>query len=65
MAKTKVTSAIACTPGRVRRYKGVHKPRCNDGIGCYRCWHKWHIVQNRGGRDDRPAGAQGATPIAR
>lgn len=20
------------------QYKGIHKPRCNDGWGCHKCW---------------------------
>tara|TARA_B100000749_G_C18402917_1_gene455617 strand:+ start:291 stop:665 length:375 start_codon:yes stop_codon:yes gene_type:complete len=30
-----------CSPSRVRRYKGIHKPRCNKGVGCEPCWTKW------------------------
>ncbi len=52
---------VECGLARVERYKAVHKPRCNGGDGCNRCWHKWHIVHARGGQDDRPAGSPGAT----
>lgn len=50
-----------CGWARVERYKAIMKPRCNGGDGCRRCWDKWHIVNNRGGLDDRPKGAEGAT----
>lgn len=51
-----------CGLARVAKYKAKRKPQCNGGDGCQRCWHKWHIVNVRGGRDDRPRGAEGYTP---
>ena len=29
-------------------YKGVHKPRCNKGLGCVACWEIYF-----GGQSDR------------
>ena len=43
--KIKVTAQKVCSPSRVRAYKGVHKPRCNDGLGCPECWSKWSAVK--------------------
>lgn len=60
-AKTKANHRECCW-SRVERYKATRTPRCNGGDGCHRCWHKWHIVNVRGGRDDRPAATEGATP---
>ena len=37
----KVTRLKECSPSRVRAYKGIHKPCCNQGIGCGACWSKW------------------------
>jgi hypothetical protein len=50
-----------CGWSRVERYQGKRKPRCNDGDGCKRCWDKYHIMNNRGGHDDRPPGIPGST----
>lgn len=47
-----VTSQKVCPPSRVRAYKGVHKPRCNSGLGCPECWDKWSAV-NEVGRNKR------------
>lgn len=44
-----------CVPSRVDRYKAKLKPKCNGGVGCRRCWDKWHVVNARDGKDDRPA----------
>lgn len=52
-----------CAWSRVHRYKAARKPACNGGDGCRRCWDKWHVVNARGGRDDRPRGADGAAPF--
>lgn len=60
-----VNTAKACGWSRVERYKAIYKPRCNDGSGCKRCWDKWHIVNVRGGKDDRPEGSEGATHVTR
>lgn len=57
----RVVGQQRCVPSRVERYKARRKPACNGGLGCYRCWHKWHIINVRGGRDDRPRGAEGFT----
>lgn len=33
-----------CPPSRVEKYKAKHKPHCNGGFGCNRCWDKWYKV---------------------
>lgn len=57
-----IVTMLTCTMSKVARYTGKLRPRCNGGRGCQRCWHKWHIVQNRAGHDDRPRDAEGSTP---
>lgn len=37
-----------CCPSRVKRYRGLRAPRCNDGAGCSKCWVKWNAVKRTG-----------------
>jgi hypothetical protein len=37
-----------CPPSRVKRYRALLKPRCNEGEGCPACWDKWRTVRRRG-----------------
>ena len=30
-----------CPPSRLKNYKGLIQPRCNDGAGCPACWAKY------------------------
>ncbi len=30
----------------VKRYKGIHKPRCCGGDGCQACWDKYKVKNN-------------------